>query len=709
MKSGQIGMAASRVDGRAKVTGQARYAAEFDVSGLVHAVVVRSTIACGSMVEIDVAAAMQLTGVIAVLTHQNTPKLPYRPHKGLPDAAIGERLHVLQDERISHQGQPLAVVVAQTLEQADSAARLVKVQYVLEAADTDFGIVPETDPTDPLAGEPAPEETIRGDCDLAMKAAGLQINTTYSIPREYHNPIEPHATIARWEGSALTLWDKTQWVHNVAEEVAAVFGIEASDIRVISPFVGGAFGSAARVWSHVILAALAAKIVDRPVKIVLTRREMYYATGYRPQSRQTLSIGASRTGQIDALRHEVCHETSTYEEYKESLLLPTQILHSCPNLYTRYRLSPLNVHTPTYMRGPGEASGLFALESAIDELATQTGIDPVQLRFLNEPPFDQSVNLPFSSRSTRECYRLGAERFGWDRRDPRPGSMTDGQWLIGWGMASGVYPVYVATASARAQLFPDGRAEVSSAASDMGPGTYTSMTQVAAQTLGLSLDKVLFKLGDNRLPRAPIHSGSMTMASVGSAVKAACERVKAEAIAYTGAKDFARALEILDRPIDCLVEVQPGDSGERYSMNAFSAIFTEVGVDRDLGEVRVRRMVGAYGAGLIVNPKIARSQCVGGMIGGIGMALMEHAVVDKRTGRVVNANFAEYAVPVHADCPPDIDVIFVDEEDHHVNSLGVKGIGELAMAGIAPAIANAVYHATGKRIRNLPITPDTLL
>jgi xanthine dehydrogenase YagR molybdenum-binding subunit len=407
--------------------------------------------------------------------------------------------------------------------------------------------------------------------------------------------------------------------------------------------------------------------------------------------------------------HEGFQETSTYEDFTEARLNPTRFLHSCPNVQTRHRVAPMNVHTPTYMRAPGEVSGIFALESAMDELAVALNMDPIDLRLRNEPERDEFKNLPFSSRSTRECYRVAAERFGWNRRNPRPRSMRDGRWLIGWGMATATYPMNYAPASAKARLMPDGTAEVMSASSDMGPGTWTSMTQVAAETLGLPIERVKFSLGDTRLPRAPVHGGSMTMASVGSAVQAACGRVREDAIGRSGANDLLDAMRRLGEPVEASADVKPGDESQRFSMHAFGAVLAEVAVDSDLGQTRVRRIVGAYGAGRIVNPKTTRSQCIGGMIGGIGMALMEHSVLDARNGRVPNANFAEYAVPVHADAPPVMDVVFVQEDDPQVNPLGVKGVGEIAMVGVAPAIASAIFHATGKRIRELPITPDRLL
>jgi xanthine dehydrogenase YagR molybdenum-binding subunit len=711
MTTAVIGQPISRVDGRQKVTGSATYAAEFDQPRQAHGAIVRSTIANGRIASIDAAAAERAPGVIAVLTHRNAPRLAYRPHRAGVDPAVGERLHVLQDDRVTHQGQPIALVIAESLEQATHAAMLVQVTYSEEAAAINIAIAQPVLPTRQQTdqGEQRPPETRRGDPERALADAEVKVDETYVIPRENHNPIELHATIAAWDGDRLTLWDKSQWVHNTADEIAAVFGIAAENIRVISPFIGGAFGSGLRTWQHVTLAALGARVVGRPVKVMLSRREMYYSVGYRPHTVQRVALGAARDGRLTAIVHDAYQETSTYEEYAEALLETSRFLHSCPNVYTRHRIARMNVHTPTWMRAPGEVSGNFALECAMDELAAALHIDPIELRLRNEPEQDEFKRLPFSSRSTRECYRVGAERFGWRGRNPEPRLMRDGRLLIGWGMATANYPANYAPASAKARLLPDGSAEVTSAASDMGPGTWTSMTQVAAETLGLPIERVKFTLGDNRMPRTPPHGGSMTMASVGSAVQAACRKVREEALVRGGANDLAEAMRRLGQPVEASADVKPGEAAQRFSMHVFGAVFAEVAVDLDLGETRVRRLVGAYGAGRIVNPKMARSQCTGGMIGGIGMALMEHTVVDARNGRVPNANLAEYAVPLQGDAPRAMDVIFVEEHDPHVNPLAVKGVGEIAMVGVPAAIANAVFHATGKRIRELPITPDKLL
>jgi xanthine dehydrogenase YagR molybdenum-binding subunit len=711
MTTNFIGQSVSRVDGRLKVTGRATYAAEFQIANMAHAAIVRSTIARGRVASIDSAAAQGSPGVLAVLTHQNAPRLPYREHKGAVDPTVGERLHLLQDDRVRHQGQPVGLVVAETLEQAQHAATLVRVAYAAEAFRTDVAraepILPTQEKTD--QGAPRPPASRRGDPESAFAAARVKVDHKYVIPRENHNPIELHATVAAWDGDRLTLWDKTQWVNNVSEEIGSVFGIPAENVRVVSPFVGGAFGSALRVWPHVTLAALGARATGRPVKLMLSRREMYYGTGHRPHTVQQVSLGASAQGRLEAILHDTYQENSTYEEYAESLVNATRFLHSCANVTTRHRLARLDVHTPTYMRAPGESSGVFALECAMDEIAVALGIDPVELRLRNEPQQDEYQKQPFSSRATREAYRLAGERFGWSRRNPAPRSMRDGRWLIGWGMSVATYPMNFAPASARARVLPDGTAEVSSAASDMGPGTWTSMTQVAAETLGLPVERVKFALGDTQLPKAPVHGGSMTMASVGSAVQAACRKVRGDVLARTRTTDVDEAMRRLERPMESTEMLEPSKQGEGFSKHAFGAVFVEVAVDPDLGETRVRRIVGAYGAGRVINPKLARSQCIGGMIGGIGMALMEHSVVDARNGRVPNANLAEYAVPVHADAPSVMEVIFVPEEDPHLNPLGVKGLGEIAMVGVAPAILNAIYHATGKRIRELPATPDKLI
>jgi xanthine dehydrogenase YagR molybdenum-binding subunit len=602
---------------------------------------------------------------------------------------------VLQDDHVRFYGQPVAIIIANTLDQAERAAAALRVSYAAER--------PIVDPADPEARPVVPEagkaDTARGNADSALADAPVKVDEIYEIARENHNPMEPHATVAAWNGNRLTLWSKSQFVVNEQAEIAAIFGLPPENVQVICPFIGGAFGTTLRTWPHVTLAAMAARQVGRPVKLALTRKQMFFTTGHRPRTLQRMALGATADGKLTSIVHEGTGETSRYEEFMEALTSVTTFLYSTPNVRTRYRLMPLDIGTPNHMRGPGEASGVFALECAVDELSYKLGIDPIDLRRRNEPAIDEGENKPFSSRSLMKCYDLAAERFGWSRRLPEPRSMRDGRLLVGMGVASASYPAFQAQASARVRLLPDGTAEVEVAASDMGPGTYTSMTQVAAETLGLPVERVRFSLGRSDYPPAPSHGGSWTMASVGSAIRAACLAVQEEA-----AKRSADG-----KPIEVVVSSQrdPQVAGQ-FSMHAFGSVFVEVACDPDVGTIRVRRAVGAYGIGRVVNPRLARSQCTGGMIGGIGMALMERTVLDQRDGRPVNAHMADYLMPVNLDIP-QLESHFVAEEDPHVNPLGVKGLGEIALVGMAPAIANAVFHATGKRVRTLPIRIEDVL
>ncbi|ASY73325.1 xanthine dehydrogenase [Sinorhizobium fredii USDA 205] len=740
MTATSIGKPLTRVDGRAKVTGAAHYAADFNQPDQLYAVIVNATVGLGRVSGIWNDEVERMPGVVAVITHHNAPKLAYLPHKAVIDPADGERLHVLQDDEVRFYGQPVAVVVAQTLDHAERAAAALRVTYAARP--------PLVDPSDPRAEAIVPAaatraralaDRARGDADGAVAQAPIKIDETYEIARENHNPMEPHATIAAWKEERLTLWSKSQYLVNEQAEIAAVFGMPAENVEVVCPFIGGAFGTSLRTWPHVTLAAVAARHVGRPVKLVLTRKQMFFATGHRPRTRQRVALGATPEGRLTGIVHEGTGETSRYEQFMEALTNVTDYLYSCPNVRTQYRLTPLDTSTPNHMRGPGEASGIFALESAIDELSYKLGIDPVALRRRNEPELDEAENKPFSSRSLVQCYELGSERFGWARRTPEPRSMRDGRLLIGMGAATATYPAYQAPAHARVRLLGDGVAEVEAAASDMGPGTYTSMTQVAAEFLGLPPEQVRFNLGRSAYPQTPSHGGSWTMASVGSAIRAACIAAQAEAARRAMADDnsplFRAPVGDLEwsegrlrrrgqtgaglsygdivarsgRPVEADGSAERGgDVAERYSMHSFGAVFAEVAIDPDVGTIRVRRIVGAYGIGRVVNPLLARSQCTGGMIGGIGMALMERTVLDPRDGRPVNAHMADYLMPVNLDIPR-LEAHFVDEVDPHVNALGVKGLGEIALVGTAPAIANAVFHATGKRVRSLPIHIDDVL
>jgi xanthine dehydrogenase YagR molybdenum-binding subunit len=738
MNAQVIGKPLPRVDGRAKVTGAARYAAEFNQPNQAYAVIVGSTVGFGRVTAIDAASVMRLPGVLAVISHRNAPRLAYGAHKGGIDPAVGERLHVLQDDQVRFYGQPVAVIVADTLDRAERAAAALRISYAAQQPSVD----PHHAQAQPIAPSGGHEEAdkARGDADAAVASAPITVEVISDIARQNHHPMEPHATIAAWDGDRLTLWSKSQFVVNEQAEIAAIFGIARENVQVICPFIGGAFGTSLRTWPHVTLAALAAQQVRRPVKVVLTRRQMSYVTGHRPRTLQRIVLGATREGRLTSIIHEGTGETSRYEQFVESLTAATDFMYSCANVRTTYRLLPLDISTPTYMRGPGEASGIHVLETAVDELAYKVGIDPIELRRRNEPAMDESTNRPFSSRSLMQCYALGAEQFGWARRNPAPRSMREGRLLVGWGVASATYPALQFPASARARLLADNSAEIEAAASDMGPGTYTSMTQVAAETLGLPVENVQFSLGRSDYPPAPPHGGSQTMAAVGSAVRAACmaaqNLIAERAIADSRSPLFGAGVGEVEwtegrlrrkggqspgqtygdivamaggAPIEATANVaRDQEVAQKYSMHAFGAVFVEVTVDPDLGMVRVKRALGVYAAGRIVNPRLATSQCVGGMVGGIGMALMERTALDPRDGRPVNAHMADYLLPVNLDIP-ELAVRFVDEVDPHVNPLGVKGLGEVSLVGMAPAIANAIFHATGRRIHELPIRLEHLL
>lgn len=735
-----IGSPLGRVDGRLKVTGQARYAAEFNQPNQKYAVIVTSTVGLGSIEEMDIASVERMPGVTAIITHLNAGRLPYNPQRQSIDPPYGERLHVLQDNRIRFFGQPIAVVVADTLDQAEHAANALRVNYSFRPPMVDLHAGDRIHPgagSENSAGSHADVE--RGDPSSAFDAADVKVDLEFIIQRENHNPMEPHATIAAWNADRLSLWSKSQFVVSEQAEIAAIFGLPAENVQVISPFVGGAFGTSLRTWPHVTLAALAARHVQRPVKLVLTRKQMFYITGHRPATVQRVALAASSDGRFTSIIHEGAGETSRYEEFVEALTSVTSFMYSCPNVRTSYQLVPLDASTPTYMRGPGEAPGMHALECAVDELAYKLDLDPLELRRINEPEIDEGRNVPFSSRSMLKCYDVGAKEFGWERRIHAPRSMRDGRLLIGYGVSTASYPCLFAPANAQVRLMPDGTAEVQAAASDMGPGTYTSMSQVAADFLGIPLDRVRFSLGQSNFPATPPHGGSMTMASVGSAVRAACLDAKAKAteaaVGVRGGRFEHLRPDAMEWEAGAIYEKGTRENGlayqdivasagapivghgtasrengvgERYSMHSFGVVFTEVAIDPDVSTIRVRRVVGAYGVGKVVNPILAKSQCIGGMIGGIGMAIMERTVLDKRDGRPVNAHLADYLVPVNLDMPR-MDIHFVEEEDTIVNPLGVKGLGEISLVGISASIANAIFHATGKRRHELPIMIENLI
>jgi xanthine dehydrogenase YagR molybdenum-binding subunit len=726
-----LGKETTRVDGVAKVTGKAKYTAEFQIPNVSHGFIVLSTVAKGRITAIDTRDAEQAGGVIRVFTHLNAGKLGPAPAAGAPPAWSWP----LQSDRVFFNGQPIALVVAESYEQARHASRLVKVSYQTEPHNSDFATVLDRAQPDPATAKSTP----RGNPVAAMQSAAVKVEAEYRIPINHHNPIEPHAAVAFWQGDQLTIFDNTQQVFGVQTHLAESLGVPAENIRVVSPFVGGAFGASLKPNYYPSLTAMAARELKRPVKVVYTRTQMFTGHGYRPHTIQKIALGADRSGKLLSMIHEAFHNTSSFEAFSDSTTGFTRQLYACPNLYAPLKVAATDLATPTWMRAPGAVSGMFALECAMDELAYELKLDPMALRLVNYADVDPESGKPFSSKALRECYRLGAEKFGWKNRKPEPRSMRDGRLLVGWGMASSVWGAMQMPASARIVFRADGTAGVTSGTSDIGPGTYTVMTMIAAEFLGLPLDQVHFELGDTRQPKAPAQGGSWTTSSVGSAVRGAALDIVAKLLDLAN-RDAASPLrgmnaadvEMLDgllrskgdasrsvvvaelmrrtgtNEIAASYDSTPSPERAKYASLAHGAQFVEVKVDPDLGTVKVTRVIEVTACGKILNPLASHSQEIGGVVWGIGMALEEATEIDHRYGRIMNANLQHYHVPVNADIH-SIETIFVEEEDTIVNPLGVKGMGELGMVGIPAAIANAIFHATGKRVRDLPISPEKLL
>lgn len=727
-----------RIDGVLKVTGRAHYTADHQLPNVLQAIMVTSTIAAGEVASVDTGAAERMPGVRLVMTPFNAPRLPENGRAAAGEMPAGRVMNLLQDTSVRYNNQPIALVVADTLDQAREAACHLRIAYRRQPATLDFAKA-KARAYEPRKVKNESADTARGDLDAAMREATTTIDATYTTPMQHHNAMEPHATIAAWDGDTLTLYDATQYVAGVRKAVAKTFGIPAGKVRVICPFVGGGFGGKGSVWSHVVLAAMAARAVGRPVKLAVERPQLFGPAGARPPTEQRVMAAARADGTLTGLRHDVVTATSYLEDWVEPAAMMTRLLYGCPTVHTSHRLVKLHIGTPTFMRAPGDASGSFALESALDELAHALKVDPVELRLRNDTDIDLSQNLPFSSRRMSECFRLGAERFGWWQRDPAPRSMRADGKLAGMGVATATYPAMRQSATATAIIEPDGSACIRCATHDLGTGTYTVMTQVAAQALGIPAARIRFELGDTAFPDAPIAGGSQTVASVAPAVQAAASAARqvlvdravadrASPLFGAPPEDVAVADGWLARTSDpaCRESIaaamarnggqrieatrtaEPGDEAQHHSMHSFGAIFAEVHVDPDLGEVRVPRMLGVFGVGRLLNRKTGHSQLMGGMVWGIGLALHEESLLDPRSGRIANGNLAEYHVPVNADVG-QVEVMVVDEFDPHINPLGAKGIGEIGIVGAGAAIANAVFHATGKRIRHLPITPDKLL
>ena len=739
-----IGAPLSRVDGVAKVTGVARYAAEHQTANLVYGVIVSSAIAKGRITAIRDADALAVPGVIEVLTHDNRPHTAYFDRAYRDEIAPpGSPFRALADAKIKFSGQPIAVVLAETFEVARHAATLVEIDYERDAHNVDFdtSLQEKFLPSKPRNSYHPPKP--KGDADAAFATAALKIDATYHLAPEHHNPMEMHATTVIWESdNRITVYDKTQGSQNVQSYLASIFGFSKSHVRVLNPYVGGAFGSGLRPQYQVCLATMAAKKLQRSVRVVMTRAQMFTHV-HRPEATMTVKLGADASGQLISMSNSAVTSTSRFENNMEDVVIWGMMNYACPNIKGDYAIAPRDTSTSGDMRAPGAATGMTLFEIAMDEMSYAANLDPLAFRLLNYSDGDAMNDKPFTSKALREAYQKGAAAIGWDSRLPRPRAKKIGRELIGMGMATGMWDAMFAKTTVRATLIIDGELTVESAASDIGTGTYTVMTQVAADTLGLAPHQITVKIGDSELPASPVEGGSWMAASVGASVQLACRTLADQLIAAASkvdgkplgqAKfddlDFVNASLILkEDPTKVvrfeeamraaeLMQIQAEETASQgirgmisqlqKSRNTHSAIFAEVAVDEDLGVVRVLRLVCAVAAGRIINPKTARSQILGGVVMGIGMAMHEETLIDASLGRFMNHSFAEYHIPANADIG-DIEVIFVDEPDPEVSPLGVKGLGEIGIVGTAAAIANAIFHATGKRVRSLPITIDKLL
>jgi xanthine dehydrogenase YagR molybdenum-binding subunit len=686
-----IGAGVERIDGPAKVRGTAPYAFEQEPGErLAHLAVVQSTINRGRITRLDPSAAEAMPGVLAVLTPANAPRLSDK---------LAVDLAVLQSLDVHYQGQVVAAVVAETSETARAAVGRVLVEYAAE--EPDVHLSPDRGdlyaPKQLMAGYET--DSVIGDVDGALDAAAVTVDATYETPTQHNNPIEMHTSMARWDGDSLTLWDANQGPHNIIRDLATGFGIGSGQVRVISPYVGGAFGAKAFTHPNQMLAAMAARVVGRPVVYELTRQQMFSLVGHRTPTIQRIRLGADAEGRLQAISHEVVEHTSRISEFAEQTATPTRVLYAAPHRRTTHRLARLDVPPPTIMRAPGETPGMYALESAMDELAVALGLDPVELRIRNEPAQDPERHVPWSSRNLVQCLRTGAERFGWAGRDVRPRQRTEGRWLVGTGVAAATYPARRRKAQCRISAAADGRYVVEIDASDIGTGTWTALSQIAADALGTDLGSVELRIGDSRLPFAGGAGGSTGLASWGSAVVLTARDLRRRLDAEFGGQVPAGGLTV-DGGVD-----GASPHAKTHSMHSFGAHFVEVRVDQDTGEVRVPRATSVYAAGQIVNARTARSQFLGGFCMGLSMALHEETVTDERLGHYVNHDLAEYHVATNADIG-EIDIAWLDEDDPLVNELGIKGIGEIGITGAAAAVANAYWHATGLRVRDLPITPD---
>jgi xanthine dehydrogenase YagR molybdenum-binding subunit len=722
-----VGKGRARVDGPLKVTGRAMYTSDFSFPGMLYAVPVGSIIAKGEVLRIDAADAERMPGVRAIFRRGNLGKL-FRATSAFSFGAemsyLDEQRPAFEDDVVRYYGQYVALAVADTFEQAKAAADAVRIAYRSETPDVDPELKPDGDPE---------VESERGNAERAFAAAPVKVDRTYRLPPETHNPIELHATVAVWDGAAFTLYESTQGVVNHRNVLAQMLGVPVEDVRVVSKFLGSGFGGKLFPWTHSALAAAAARQLERPVKLVLSRRMMFSTVGHRPRIEQRVRLGASAEGKLGALAHDYVNHTSILDDYEENCGEATPHLYSCPNLRVTSALARRNVGTPTSMRGPGAVPGLFAIESAMDELAIALDMDPVALRLANEPERDEGKDLPFSSRHLRECYARGAEAFGWAKRDRKVGAMRRDGLVLGWGMAAASWVAERFSCSAAVELRDDGTARVACGTQDIGTGTYTVLAQLASEKLGLPIEKVEVALGDTALPPGPISGGSMATASAvpavleaaGKAIETLLANAKrvtgASEVRYDGGRVYAGGAaggapfdEILRRANVRTVsgagsaEGTFQAEGAKFSSHSFGAHFVEVTWQPAIARLRVSRVVSVIDAGRILNPLAGRNQIEGAVVMGIGMALFEETAYDRRSGAPVNASLADYIVAANADVPA-LEVHFLEYPDLHLNELGARGIGEIGLAGTAAAIANAVYHATGVRVRELPIKIEHLL
>jgi xanthine dehydrogenase YagR molybdenum-binding subunit len=711
---GIVGKPLDRVDGPLKVTGGARYAYEMQQDNVLYGFVVEASIGKGTIRSIDTRAAEKAPGVALILTHHNAPAQGTGNHR--------EAHPVLTGPQVTRYGQPVAFVVAESFEEARAAAYLVDVKYDRSpgkyALGANLGEARVPKPND----APAADSAV-GDFAHAFAGAPVQLDVSYTTPLQSHAMMEPHATLAMWEGEKLVLHTANQMLNQGQHVIATTLGIPVENVRLISPFIGGGFGGKLWVNADAILAAIAARQLKRPVKIALTRQQIFHVTTHRSDTIQRLRLGTDRDGRILAIGHDVFSGNLPSEQTYEGAALQTRTLYAGPNRLTRHRLVPLDIPVASSMRAPGEAVGLMALECAMDELAEKLHLDPIELRMRNEPSEDPEKHIPYSSRHLIACMQEGARRFGWDKRNVKPGQVRDGRWLVGMGMAAATRGNPLLLSKANVRLDPDGTATVRMAMTDIGTGTYTILAQIAAEMLGLPIERVRVELGDTNFPQAAGSGGSWGAGSSGSALFEACNALRQKLAQAAGmepatasyadgsissGEQSRKLTDLVGSGMDADGEIQPGRNNKDFSQQSYGAHFAEVGVDQDTGEVRLRRMLGVFTAGRVLNAKTARSQAIGGMVFGVGAALHEEMTLDPRFGYFVNHDLAEYHVPVHADIPP-IEAIFLAELDDKSNPLKSKGIGELGICGAGASIGNAVYNACGVRIRHYPITLDKLL